>query len=204
MYMQELISDGVADEGEVWNADFTSYVGCFGSYAVTALPSPTNCKVDPRTAAQANGCFTDVSPIRLASITDGPSNTMFVAERATTTLRVWTDRIYTRYGWYFTGNMGDTLFTTFYPPNVFKKVDYPLPWAASSLHPGGLNALMGDGSVRFIKETVQTWPYDPETGLPVGAVFNRPGGWWSNTPPPGVWQALATRAGGEVSNADAF
>ena len=49
-----------------------------------------------------------------------------------------------------------------YPPNMFRKVSYAAganhAYAASSLHPGGLNALMGDGSVRFIKETIDSWP----------------------------------------------
>jgi prepilin-type processing-associated H-X9-DG protein len=45
-----------------------------------------------------------------------------------------------------------------------------------SLHPGGRNFLMGDGSVRFIKETVN----------------------------PTVFSALASRAGGEVVGADQF
>ena len=54
------------------------------------------------------------------------------------------------------------------------------PWAMqvppSSAHPGGVNVLLGDGSVRFVKETV---------GLP-------------------VWRALGSRAGGEVISADAL
>jgi prepilin-type processing-associated H-X9-DG protein len=45
-----------------------------------------------------------------------------------------------------------------------------------SLHPGGCNFLLGDGSVRFIKETVN----------------------------PMVFSALASRAGGEVVGADQF
>ena len=28
---------------------------------------------------------------------------------------------------------------------------------ADSYHPGGVNCLMGDGSVRFIKETINSW-----------------------------------------------
>ena len=43
-----------------------------------------------------------------------------------------------------------------------------------SEHPGGGNVLMGDGSVRFIKETI--YPY--------------------------TWVALSTRAGGEVVSGD--
>jgi len=46
----------------------------------------------------------------------------------------------------------------------------------SSLHPGGVNVLLLDGSVRFIKSTI---------GLP-------------------TWNALGTRAGGEVISADSL
>jgi prepilin-type processing-associated H-X9-DG protein len=44
-------------------------------------------------------------------------------------------------------------------------------WAdsASSMHPGGLNVLMGDGSVRFVKDSVQSWPFNPLTGNPAGS-----------------------------------
>ena len=37
--------------------------------------------------AQCNGVFNDLSPIRLASVTDGLSNTIFMAEKATTILQ---------------------------------------------------------------------------------------------------------------------
>jgi len=48
--------------------------------------------------------------------------------------------------------------------------------AASSRHPGGVNCAFGDGSVKFIKSTIN----------------------------PTTWQALGTIAGGEVVSADAF
>jgi prepilin-type processing-associated H-X9-DG protein len=89
---------------------------------------------------------------------------------------------------------------------MFKKVSalagFAQTAAASSLHPGGVNALMGDGAVRFIKETVQSWPFDPATGNPAGASLDPGGGWWERVPPAGVWQALATRGGGEVITSD--
>ena len=47
---------------------------------------------------------------------------------------------------------------------------------ARSYHPGGVNALLGDGSVRFIKSTIDGR----------------------------VWRALSTVAGGEVVGADAY
>ena len=47
---------------------------------------------------------------------------------------------------------------------------------ASSLHPGGVNALFADGSVRFVKNTVN----------------------------PSTWRGLGTIAGGEVISADSY
>jgi prepilin-type processing-associated H-X9-DG protein len=189
----------------------TSYAGCTGSFEALAFPLPSNgCKPPPIGVAQNNGAFNDTAPIRLGSITDGLSNTLFMAERSITVLQDLTDLNPTepaKHGWWITGNWGDTLLTTFYPPNTYKTVAIGAVTAqvnaASSLHPGGLNVLMGDGSVRFIKETIDTWRFGPLTGRPVGAKLT-PGGWWTNTPSPGVWQALATRSGGEVVAADAF
>ena len=47
---------------------------------------------------------------------------------------------------------------------------------ARSYHPGGVNALLGDGSVRFVKSTID-----------------------GNT-----WRALGTIAGGEVISSDSY
>jgi prepilin-type processing-associated H-X9-DG protein len=46
----------------------------------------------------------------------------------------------------------------------------------SSMHPGGVNLLLMDGSVRFVKDGVS----------------------------PAVWNALGSRAGGEIIGADAL
>ncbi|MBX6314224.1 MAG: DUF1559 domain-containing protein [Isosphaeraceae bacterium] len=209
--VRQMATYGLATPDERLMLTFTSYSGCFGSYRVDTLPRPgRRCLVPAPLAAQADGCLGDAAPITLASITDGLSNTIVVAEKATSTFRpleAVDPLIFRRYGWYFTGNWGDTLFTTFYPPNMFRKVALaasPAHTAAvSSLHSGGVNALMGDGSVRFIKDTVQSWPFDPLTGQPIGARLS-PDGWWEGAPRPGGWQALGTRASGEVLGADEF
>ena len=54
--------------------------------------------------------------------------------------------------------------------------DESLTIGASSAHPGGVNVLMGDGSARFIKDSIAL----------------------------NIWWSLGTRAGGEVISADAY
>lgn len=81
-------------------------------------------------------------------------------------------------------------FTTVLPPNapVARDGEYAV-MPPSSLHPGGVNGLMGDGSVRFISETI-------EAGTP--SVVKDHG--FSGDSPYGVWGALGSRAGGEAVN----
>jgi prepilin-type N-terminal cleavage/methylation domain-containing protein/prepilin-type processing-associated H-X9-DG protein len=200
-----LVSLGLAQPGQALNASFTSYTGCFGSLFVVAYPSPINaCKPNALAIAQANGCFSDVTPIRLASVSDGLSNTIFVAERATTGLRD-ADGPNSRSGWWFSSTFGDTIFCATLPPNLFRDENAVVPpSAASSMHPGGLNVLMGDGAVRFLKESIQCWPVDLSgLGVPQGATFNGTG-FWGNLPKSGIWQSLSTRAGGEMVGSDAY
>jgi prepilin-type N-terminal cleavage/methylation domain-containing protein/prepilin-type processing-associated H-X9-DG protein len=183
--------------GDNYRMVFTSYSGCYGSLSTRALPTERNhCVVAPQCIAQNNGCFNNLAPIRFASITDGLSQTLFVAEK-----RNRTDE-YDRFGWYVTGNLGDTLFTALCPPNLLnlRMSSGPMPAAVSSFHPGGVNALMADGSGRFIKDSIQSWAFDPLRLAPAGANKNAEG-WWENLPVPGVWQRLATRAREEVVSA---
>jgi prepilin-type N-terminal cleavage/methylation domain-containing protein/prepilin-type processing-associated H-X9-DG protein len=190
---------------------FTSYAGMIGSQPVLAQPLPrNNCVVPSALIAQCNGVFNDLSPMRLASVTDGLSNTIFMAEKATTVLQelnAFNPQYAAQHGWYITGNWGDTLITALYPPNACDKVAGAslTAWtnSASSMHPGGLNILMGDGSVRFIKDSIQSWPFNPISGNPTGASQNGQGA-WVNLPPSGIWQSLSTRSGGEIVGSDSF
>jgi prepilin-type processing-associated H-X9-DG protein len=130
------------------------------------------------------------------------------------------------WGWWTSGAYGDTQITTMYPINAHKRIQNFMPagaWAgayimaASSFHPGGANFAMADGSVKFIKETIDTWAIDSSTGLPVGLRgFCSPGGgdpcFWATvyevSDPTvyrsGVYQALTTKNRGEVISADQF
>ncbi|MGE3821143.1 MAG: H-X9-DG-CTERM domain-containing protein, partial [Isosphaeraceae bacterium] len=111
------------------------------------------------------------------------------------------------------GNYGDTMFLTLFPINPHRKVRFAgiggggngstFAGAASSQHPGGVNFCLSDGSVRFIKDTINTWPHAQATGVPTN-VFRDASGLYYANPPSGVYQSLSTRNGGEVISADAL
>ncbi len=90
-------------------------------------------------------------------------------------------------GWrWANGAMGYTMFNTVAPPNLngwggcrmdcCVQAEHDHYVNAMSNHPGGVNVLMADGSVRFVKSSI--------------AITN----WW----------ALGTRAGGEVISSDGY
>ena len=87
-------------------------------------------------------------------------------------------------------------FTTILPPNskVFCSVDVkpaaPIVGGARSYHAGGVNAVMMDGAVRFVTNSVDTG--DGQTG---GGLAERPVN--SGKSPYGVWGALGSANGGE-------
>ena len=153
---------------------------------------------------------------RLASITDGTSNTLMYGERAHGMLSA-TDQVC--WNWWCSGNFGDTSFCTMYPINPFRKdansgaigdvgggTDTFVS-AASSFHPGGANFAFCDGSVRFIKESISCWPINPTTQFPVGVTLGGIGGRTYQIAPGtkvGVYQMLSTRAGSEVVSSDQY
>ncbi|QDV32528.1 DUF1559 domain-containing protein [Tautonia plasticadhaerens] len=121
--------------------------------------------------------------------TGGFSNTSTVQEAVTACNQVdWTTGPipwggswrYKGYSW-VEGSVWRNWFNSIRTPNQTCCVSLPNQWwsimkPSSSYHPGGANAVMADGSVKFFKETVAL-----------------------NT-----WMALSTRTGGEVVSADQY
>ncbi|HEY1191709.1 MAG TPA: DUF1559 domain-containing protein [Gemmata sp.] len=126
------------------------------------------------TGENLNGAFYSKSKTRLVAITDGTSNTLFAAE----ILVVKDTTQHDLRGRYNNAIHGGTIFSTLNTPNTTAgdqingnycipatKAPCATPSAATqgiyarSLHTGGVNALLGDGSVRFIPDSVDASVY---------------------------------------------
>jgi prepilin-type N-terminal cleavage/methylation domain-containing protein/prepilin-type processing-associated H-X9-DG protein len=203
---------------------YSSYGGCGGTwtnntYSLTNpfLTRPSHSAVK----ANALGLFSAASDVRLAEITDGTSNTMMFGEHAHSLLSA-DDQPW--WHWWTSGNWGDTLLTTMYPLNPHKKTGDGAAGnnatvfiqSFSSRHPGGANFCFADGSVRFLKDSIDTWPINNTVTppMPVGVTKTlTPGGTsvtWDSIfviapgSKIGVYQALSTKSNGEVISSDSY
>lgn len=159
-------------------ATYTEY-NCPGGNG-SGAPNPT----------QRGAFFNDIST-SIADIRDGTSNTFLAGESLQPP-----GKYSTVYGPYWgsgthTSTHGRILPPTsataaaclpngpssiFYPTSAPSIAKLPYAWVFSSRHPGGVNMVLADGSVRFIKNSISVYP------------------WWG----------LATIAAGEVLSADSY
>jgi prepilin-type processing-associated H-X9-DG protein len=223
---------------------YTSYCGNVGTFDRIAVRAQV---VSPgyyqTMLSQANGVFyyigyptypvtptvqgaSSIAPTRLASITDGTSNTFAWGERAHGKLSQTADADgtidYVYNGAWVDGADEGSYFTSMYYLNPFGKMqtdagagpigDYnydqngdQFSIAASSYHPGGANFGFCDGSVKFIKDSISSWQLAPPSFQPTNVTFNVSTGTFTVGPPGmGVYQALSTRNGGEVISSDSY
>ena len=184
---------GALNTGNANNSRDCSYSGSQGTTTFVAPPAP------PGTSQGSNGFFTYYQCYGIRDATDGTSNTIAFSEGPVGGPNASTYRgnavmnsNYTADQWrgiyWEVGANGMTMFNTIVTPN-----SKAFAWSAcryngggwpdqatyanaSSAHPGGVNALMGDGSVKFIKDSISQ----------------------------ATWWALGTRANGEVITSDAY
>jgi prepilin-type N-terminal cleavage/methylation domain-containing protein/prepilin-type processing-associated H-X9-DG protein len=185
----------------------------YTNWAQTSFPDPAAPQPGKCNAALGNGMFGAEDVVRIAGVTDGTSNTTLFGEMSRykdEPAEVFNFFHFTAcFGGYWGGGSALAPQTgAFTLPRINSKPDktgaaagtiWPgcgtsngIPtdwlvncpqaldkigqWAFRSLHPGGSNFAFADGSVKFIKESISDKTY----------------------------QALGTRAGGEVVSADSF
>ena len=194
---------------------YTSYVGCNGTwhpeilnYCTVVYPLlMTSCAQYNLIEQNMNGVY-HFTPSKIASITDGTSNTQLYSEKAN---GLFTPQDSLCYNWWGDAVSGDSLYDTLYPINAFRKVprvseEYNDSWAAgaSSFHPGGANFSFADGSVHFLKDSISSWQFNPATGYPLGVTDNNGIFTLAAGTQLGVYQKLSTRALGEVISSDQY
>jgi prepilin-type N-terminal cleavage/methylation domain-containing protein/prepilin-type processing-associated H-X9-DG protein len=222
-------------DGTTVGITYTNYAGMLGTYWSTnsiftnsaLLTAENGMYPDVGTPFPASGTVGSVtrSPVRIANVTDGTSNTIAFVETCHGKYEQfgctsggccdWTGE-----GWWADGGINDSTITSYYPPNIPIPPTYyttnrntsfvnpdgcdggsSIPTMTSmSYHPGGINTGFADGSVHFIKSSISSWNWKAITrttvnGLPCSVPIGTQ---------QGVWQSLSTIAGGEVISSDSY
>ena len=173
----------------------SSYTDCTGSDAADVATGLNN-------DGLGNGLFYRNSTIRIAAIIDGTSQTVMLLERGLGRLGGDLDRRDPG-GLHPRGPFNPcpgSAFATYLAPALVQAHCHMINTNAdsdsglddpSSFHPGGANILFSDGSVHFLRSITNDLGTNPD-------------GSTRYTPSSLIFQALGTRAGGEVVSSDSY
>ncbi len=164
----------------------------------------SDCRIPDAVRNNLNGVFTDLRAFKARDVSDGLSKTAFASEYSVEKGQYfssgnpeWTGP---NMNTIWVADIGRALVHHMAPPIAGDRFLPPQVLAGGSVaaqHPDGVNVLFGDGSVHYFSESVSSWSVDSLFGSPVGCEGNYFTG-FTKLPTPGIWQAIATRAGGEI------
>jgi prepilin-type processing-associated H-X9-DG protein len=173
-----------------------------GGYGLGSPESP----VSPNERALSDGVFNINLPMRPRDIVDGTTHTMLAMEKSFTATTLLCESAFPNlanivwYNSYAMSEVGASLASSHGPPQSAQSFSLDNQhqasqmWFAmeftrgSSCHATGLNVLMGDGSVRYVDYSVESWSTCPPPGFKAGNPLPER---------PGIWQRMTTRDAGD-------
>ena len=146
--------------------------------------------------------FVPLRSVQAAEVTDGLSNTMLLSERPTASWKGdgkewhwWADTPLATPG---SGPSFRSTPSKWSPTILNMTISNPTPRPRRASIPAA-QLRLADGSVRFIRDTIDIWPVDLTTGYPIGVSQDANGFYHLAAGVKfGVYQQLSTRAGDEI------